>query len=83
MPLETASFGRFTAALASLVREVGAAPLALVLEGGYNLAALTEGVAATIRGVEGGQDAAWVYAGDARPVEAVRRVLALFWESLR
>jgi acetoin utilization deacetylase AcuC-like enzyme len=83
MSLETASFGRFAAALASLVREVGAAPLALVLEGGYNLAALTEGVAATIRGVEGGQDAAWVYAGDARPVEAVRRVLALFWESLR
>ncbi len=83
MALESASYGRFAASLAALARGIGAAPLALVMEGGYNLRALTEGVAATIRGIEGGQDAAWDYAGDARPVEAVRSGLALFWESLR
>jgi acetoin utilization deacetylase AcuC-like enzyme len=83
MALEAASFGRFAAALASLAREVGAAPPALVLEGGYNLGALTEGVAETIRGIEEGQDPAWEYAGDARPVEAARKILAPFWESLR
>jgi acetoin utilization deacetylase AcuC-like enzyme len=82
MALESASFGRFAAWLASLAREVGAAPLALVLEGGYDLDALTTGVAATIRGVEEPQDAAPEYAGDARPVEAARRVLAPYWESL-
>jgi acetoin utilization deacetylase AcuC-like enzyme len=83
MVLESASFGRFAAALASLAREVGAAPLAFVLEGGYNLDALTEGVAATIRGVEEGRYDAPDYVGAARPVEAARRSLAPFWESLR
>ena len=83
MALESASFGRFAAELASLAREVGAAPLALVLEGGYDLGALTEGVAATIRGVEEPQSAAWEYAGGSRPVEAARKVLAPLWESLR
>ena len=83
MALESASFGRFAAELASLAREVGAAPLALVLEGGYDLGALTEGVAATIRGVEERQSAAREYAGGSRPVEAARKVLAPLWESLR
>ncbi len=83
MSLEADSFGRFAAHLASLAREIGAAPLALVLEGGYNLGALTEGIAATIRGVEERQDAAWEYTGDSRPVEATRKVLAPLWESLR
>ena len=83
MSLEAASFGRFAARLASLAREVGAAPLVFVLEGGYNLRALTEGVAATIRGAEEREDAAWEYRGDCRPVEAARRVLAPLWESLR
>jgi acetoin utilization deacetylase AcuC-like enzyme len=83
MALEDASFGRFAAALASLARETGAAPLALVLEGGYNLDALTGGVAATIQGTEEGGNFAWDYAADARPVEAARRTLAPFWESLR
>ena len=83
MALDDASFGRFAAALASLAREAGAAPLALVLEGGYDLAALTEGVAATIQGVEGGRDPAWDYAANARPIETARRNLAPFWESLR
>ncbi len=82
MALESATFGRFAAQLASLAREVGAAPLALVLEGGYNLGALTEGVAATIRGVEEPRDAAWEYAGGSPPVEAARKVLAPLWESL-
>jgi acetoin utilization deacetylase AcuC-like enzyme len=83
MALEAASFGRFAARLASLAREVGAAPPALVLEGGYNLRALTEGVAATIRGVEERRVAAWEYPDGVRPVEAARKVLASFWESLR
>jgi acetoin utilization deacetylase AcuC-like enzyme len=83
MSLEAASFGRFAACLAALAREVGAAPLALVLEGGYDLGALTESVAATMRGIEGRPDVAWEYAGGARPVEAARRALAPFWESLR
>jgi acetoin utilization deacetylase AcuC-like enzyme len=85
MALESASFGRFATRLAFLTREVEAAPLALVLEGGYNLRALTEGVAATIRGVERPQeDAAWEHTGDSsRPVEAARKALAPLWESLR
>ena len=83
MALESASFGRFAAQLASLAREVGAAPLALVLEGGYHLGALAEGVAATIGGVEERQSAAWEYAGGSPPVEAARKVLAPLWESLR
>jgi acetoin utilization deacetylase AcuC-like enzyme len=83
MALEDASFGRFAAALASLASEVGAAPLALVLEGGYNLDALTEGVAATIRGVEEGEDPGWEYAGGVKPVETARKHLAPFWEGFR
>ena len=82
MALESASFARFAAFLASLAREVGAAPLALVLEGGYNLDALTACVAATVRGIaEGPPD--WEYGGGVRPVEKSREALAPFWESLR
>jgi acetoin utilization deacetylase AcuC-like enzyme len=83
MALESASFGRFAAQMASLTREVEAAPLALVLEGGYNLHALTESVAATILGAEEPRDAAWEYTGGSRPVEVARKVLAPIWESLR
>jgi acetoin utilization deacetylase AcuC-like enzyme len=83
MSLEAASFERFAAHLASLTRRIGAAPPALVLEGGYNLRALAGGVAATILGVEEGRDAPWEYTGDPRPVEAARKALAPFWESLR
>ncbi len=83
MALESASFGRFAAQLASLAREVGAAPLALVLEGGYDLGVLAEGVAATIGGVEERRSAAWEYAGGSPPVEAARKVLAPLWKSLR
>jgi acetoin utilization deacetylase AcuC-like enzyme len=83
MSLQSSSFGRFAAQLASLACEVGAAPLALVLEGGYDLEALAEGVAATIRGAEDRQGAAPEYAGDSPPVEAAREVLAPLWDSLR
>ncbi|HEU4492743.1 MAG TPA: histone deacetylase [Rubrobacteraceae bacterium] len=83
MSLEDVSFGRFAAALAALAREIEAAQLAFVLEGGYNLAALTEGLAATILGVEQVQSPAWEYAGGGRPVETARKTLAPFWESLR
>ncbi len=83
MALESSSFGRFATHLTSLARETGAALPALVLEGGYNLQALTEGVAATIKGVEELQDTPWAYTESSRPVEAARKVLAPFWESLR
>ena len=87
MSLDAASFGRFAALLTGLASEVGAAPLALVLEGGYDLGALTWGVAATILGVEGHPDLVRDYPGGyadaAPPVERARKALASFWESLR
>jgi acetoin utilization deacetylase AcuC-like enzyme len=82
MALESASFARFAALLAALAGEVGAAPLALVLEGGYNLEALTGSVAAAVRGV-GEEPPDWAYAGGVGPVEEARAALAPFWESLR
>jgi len=82
MALETESFARLAALLASLARELGAAPLALVLEGGYNLEALAGSVAATVLGV--GEDPPdWEYAGGVEPVEESRAALAPFWEGLR
>jgi acetoin utilization deacetylase AcuC-like enzyme len=83
MRLTADSFGRFASALAAVAREVGAAPPAYLLEGGYNLNALTDSVAATIKGVEEGASPAWEYSGDTRPVEAARKALSPFWESLR
>jgi acetoin utilization deacetylase AcuC-like enzyme len=82
MRLESTSFGRFAARLASLTHEVEAASPAFLLEGGYNLNALTESVAATIMGVEE-EPPAWEYSGGVRAVEAARKALAPFWESLR
>ena len=82
MRLESASFGRFTARLAALTREIGAAPPVFLLEGGYNLDALTESVTATVAGI-GEQTPAWEYSGDASQVEAARKALSPFWESLR
>src|ERR687890_657974 len=75
MRLESATFGRFAARLATLTREIGAAPPVFLLEGGYNLNALTESVAATIVGIEE-QPPDWEYSGDARPVEAARKALS-------
>jgi acetoin utilization deacetylase AcuC-like enzyme len=82
MRLESASFGRFAARLAALAHEVGTAPPVFLLEGGYNLNALTESVAATIMGIEE-EPPAWKYSGGVRAVEAARKALAPFWESLR
>jgi acetoin utilization deacetylase AcuC-like enzyme len=83
MRLEAASFGRFAAKLAAVAREIEAAPPALMLEGGYNLRALTESVAATIEGVEQESPLDWEYSGDVGPIEEARKALAPFWESLR
>ena len=83
MRLTADSFGRFASALAAVAREVGAAPPAFLLEGGYNLNALTDSVAATIKGVEEKPSLAWEYSGDTRPVEVVRKALGPFWENLR
>ncbi|MGH3090017.1 MAG: histone deacetylase family protein [Rubrobacteraceae bacterium] len=82
MRLDADSFGRFAATLAAFVREAGAAPLAFAMEGGYDLAALSRSVAATIEGAEGGGDPGWKYAGS-KPVEAVRQALSPRWKSLR
>lgn len=86
MRLSSESFGRFAAWITALSREIEAAPPALILEGGYNLEALSESVAATIKGVENGStegaNAGWNQI-NSKSVEASRRVLAPFWESLR
>ncbi len=82
MGLESESFGRFAARIASLAREIDAAPPALVLEGGYDLGALAESVAATIKGVSE-LDAGWGHPPDIASVEDTRKVLYPFWESLR
>lgn len=82
MALGSDSFGRFAALISGLSREVGAAPPAFVLEGGYNLAALTASVDATIRGVHD-EPPDWEYEGGVRAVEKSRENLAPFWRSLR
>ncbi len=86
MRLRSESFGRFAARITSLAREINAAPPALVLEGGYDLDALGESVAATIVGVENGGegvDAASGHVSEATFVEESREALSPFWESLR
>jgi acetoin utilization deacetylase AcuC-like enzyme len=82
MALETGSFGRFAALITDLSREERAAPPAFVLEGGYNLGALTESVAATMQGA-GEEAPEWEYVGGVRQVEKSREALAPFWRSLR
>ena len=82
MDLGSDSFGRFAALISDLSSELGAAPPAFVLEGGYNLDALTESVAATMQGV-GERAPNWEYAGGVRQVERSREALAPFWRSLR
>lgn len=82
MRLETESFGRFAAAVSGLTREIGAPPPAFLLEGGYDLDALTACVAATMIGA-GEEPPDWNYAGDVSPVEESRSALAPYWESLR
>jgi acetoin utilization deacetylase AcuC-like enzyme len=82
MALSSDSFERFAALISDLSHEVGAAPPAFVLEGGYNLDALTESVAATMRGVgESAPD--WQYADGVKYVQKSREALVPFWRSLR
>jgi acetoin utilization deacetylase AcuC-like enzyme len=82
MALGSDSFGRFAALISDLSREIGASPPAFILEGGYNLDALTESVAATMREV-GEKAPDWEYAGGVGYVEDSREALAPFWRSLR
>jgi acetoin utilization deacetylase AcuC-like enzyme len=81
MALTSGAFGRFAALVTQLSREVGAVPPAFILEGGYNLQALTESVAACIQGV---QDEApdGEYKGGVRQVEKSREILAPFWRGV-
>jgi acetoin utilization deacetylase AcuC-like enzyme len=81
MALGSGAFGRFAALVSALCRELGAAPPAFILEGGYNLDALTASVTATIQGV-GERAPGWEYAGGVRQVEKSREALAPFWRSL-
>ncbi|MBA3617376.1 MAG: histone deacetylase, partial [Rubrobacteraceae bacterium] len=82
MALGSDAFGRFAALISELSSEVGAAPPAFILEGGYNLDALTESVAATMQGVQ--EEAPdWEYAGGVRHIEKSREALAPYWRSLR
>ena len=83
MALESGSFRDLAATVAALTKELGIAPPALVLEGGYNLEALAESVAATIEGVEESVPPAWEYSGEVRDVERARQTHAEFWEGLR
>ena len=81
MALTGDAFGRFAALVTQVSREVGAAPPAFILEGGYNLQALTESVAATMRGVQD-ESPDWEYAGGVRQVEKSREILAPFWRGV-
>lgn len=83
MALETESFKELAAAVAALTKELGIFPPALVLEGGYNLDALAESVAATIEGTLDDTPPAWDYTGDVNAVEAARQEHAELWENLR
>ena len=81
MALTSGSFGRFAALLTQLSREVGAAPPAFILEGGYNLQALTQSVAVTMLGVDD-EAPGWEYAGAVGQVEKSREILAPFWRGV-
>lgn len=83
MRLQADSFGRFAAVLSDLTREVGAPPPAFLLEGGYDLDALTDCVAATILGAASDESPDWNYAGDVEAVEDSRGELSPYWKSLR
>jgi acetoin utilization deacetylase AcuC-like enzyme len=82
MALSSDSFGRFAALISDFSSEVGAAPPAFVLEGGYNLDALTESVAATMRGV-GERAPDWDSGDGVGYIRKSRDVLSQFWRGLR
>lgn len=83
MRLQAASFERFAAEIATLTQELGIAPPSLVLEGGYDLEALTEGVAATIEGVKEPSSFKLEDPGSTKPSANTQKSLAPFWKSLR
>lgn len=82
MDLGDDSFARFAALLCGVCRETGSPPPAFVLEGGYDLAALSRSVAATVRGARE-MAPGWEYTGGVGPVEDSRGALSPFWKSLR
>jgi acetoin utilization deacetylase AcuC-like enzyme len=53
MCVTTAGFGRLAASLAAMAERTAGGRLAMVLEGGYDLAALRDGVAAVLRALDG------------------------------
>jgi acetoin utilization deacetylase AcuC-like enzyme len=81
MGLDGVSFGRMAATVANLTRELGCPPPALVLEGGYDLAALAESVESTIVGVQE-DPPGWEYRPETAPryVREAREALAPFWD---
>ena len=81
MALPSDAFGRFAALVTQLSREVGAAPPAFVLEGGYNLRALADSVTACMRGAKD-EAPDWRYAGGVGQVEKSRKILAPFWRGV-
>ncbi len=86
MALDETFFGEASAAVAALARELpNCAPPALILEGGYNLRALSGCVEATVRGLEGEPGRGWEYRAEQAPapVREAREALAPFWESLQ
>ena len=86
MALDETFFGEASAAIAVLAREIpGCAPPVLVLEGGYDLRALSGCVEATMKGLDGGDSLRWEYRAEQAPapVREAREALAPFWESLR
>ena len=78
MALDETFFGEAAAAVAALTQEIpGCALPALVLEGGYNLAALAGCVEATVRGLDEGAPR-WEYRSESAPapVREAREALA-------
>ena len=86
MALDEAFFGEAAAAMVAYTSQKipGCAPPALVLEGGYDLGALTGCVEATVRGLDGGPPR-WEFGPGMAPgpVRKAREALAPFWRSLR
>jgi acetoin utilization deacetylase AcuC-like enzyme len=80
MALTAGSFALFTVALMDLMRALTAPPPAFVLEGGYNLSALTESIAATMRAVDGPTGIGLEGGTLSRDVEATCEALRPYWK---
>jgi acetoin utilization deacetylase AcuC-like enzyme len=79
MALTAGSFANFAAALTDLMRSLNAPPPAFVLEGGYDLTALTESVAATMQAVEDPSSFALGVGAATREIEEARDALRPYW----